>query len=232
MMPYKGIYRHIRKILHIAYITCLGLFLAAILLEAGCARRELVREPVPVKRWACDREADEALKRHEYEEGIRLHRQFLEREPENALALYHLGYAYGQTGDHEKEVRCYERSIGFGFKEDTIFFNLGMAYGELNRIDEAIDAFKEALGINPRSADNHFGLALAYQRGVADNLAEEEFLKAIEIDPAHVDARLHLSMLYADKGELNKAAEQLRGILEIDPYHTGAREFLRRIEGE
>jgi tetratricopeptide (TPR) repeat protein len=232
MMSYKGIYRHIQKIVHIAYISCLGLFLAAILLEAGCARREVVREPVPVRRWACNREADEALERHDYGEGIRLHRQFLEREPENALALYHLGYAYGQTGDHEKEVRYYERAIGLGFRDESIFFNLGMAHGELNRIEEAIDAFKEALGINPRSADNHFGLALAYQRSVADNLAEEEFLKAIEIDPKHLDARLYLSMLYADKGELDKAAEQLRGILEIDPDHTGAREFLRRIEGE
>jgi tetratricopeptide (TPR) repeat protein len=220
--------------IHKANTYALGLLccLIALCLGAGCAKKELVKEPVPVKRWTCDKEADEAVKRQDYEEGIRLHRQFLETEPGNALALYHLGYAYGQTGDHEKEVVFYERAAALGFEQDNIFFNLGMAYGELNRIEEAIKAFEKALDIDPNSADNHFGLALAYQRSVADGLAEEEFLKAIEIDPSHVDARLYLSMLYADRGEMQKAASQLRDILKVDPSNSGAREFLKRIEGE
>jgi tetratricopeptide (TPR) repeat protein len=206
--------------------------LIALCLGAGCAKRELVKESVPEKRWTCDREADEALERHDYEEGIRLHQKFLDTEPGNALALYHLGYAYGQTGDHEREVFFYERAAALGFEEDSIFFNLGMAYGELNRLEEAIKTFQKALDIDPDNADNHFGLALVYQRSVADRLAEEEFLKAIEIDPLHLDARLYLSMLYADRGEMQKAAQQLRDILKVDPSNSGAREFLRRIEGE
>lgn len=224
--------RHRWEIPHVASLIVLVLVLASLFLGAGCARREVLEEPVPAKRWTCDREADEALKRHDYEEGIRLHRKFLETEPGNALALYHLGYAYGHTGDHEREVFFYERAAALGFEEDNIFFNLGMAYGELNRIEAAIKAFQKALDIDPDSADNHFGLALTYQRSVADRLAEEEFLKAIEIDPAHVDARLYLSMLYADRGEMQKAAAQLRDILKVDPSNSGAREFLKRVEGE
>lgn len=230
MMFLSGTSQRIHKVnaYALGFLCCL----IALCLGAGCAKREIVKEPVPVKRWTCDREADNALTRHDYKEGIRLHREFLEAEPGNALALYHLGYAYGQTGDHEREVFFYERAAALGFKEDNIFFNLGMAYGELNRTEEAVKAFQKALDLDPHSADNHFGLALAYQRSAADRLAEEEFLKAIDIDPAHVDARLYLSMLYADKGQLQKAAEQLRDILKIDPSNSGAREFLMRIEGE
>ena len=224
--------RHRWQIPHVASFVALALFMTSLSLGLGCARREVVEEPVLAKRWTCDKKADEALKRHDYEEGIRLHREFLEAEPGNALALYHLGYAYGHTGDHEREVFFYERAAALGFEEDNIFFNLGMAYGELNRIEEAIKALQKALDIDPDSADNHFGLALAYQRSVADRLAEEEFLKAIEIDPSHVDARLYLSMLYADRGEMQKAASQLRDILKIDPSNSGAREFLNRIERE
>lgn len=232
MRFFSGTSQRIHKALQ--YIYTLGPLccLIALCLGAGCAKRELVKESVPVKRWSCDREADDAMKQHDYREGIRLHRQFLEREPGNALALYHLGYAYGQTGDHEREVFFYERAAALGFEEDNMFFNLGMAYGELNRVEEAIKAFQKALDIDPDSADNHFGLALAYQRGVADRLAEEELLKAVEIDPSHVDARLYLSMLYADRGQMQKAAAQLREILKIDPSNSGAREFLKRVEGE
>jgi tetratricopeptide (TPR) repeat protein len=220
--------------IHKGHIYALGIlgFLIALCLGAGCAKRDMVKESVPAARWACDREADEAMKRHDYQEAIRLHRRLLETEPHNALALYHLGYAYGQTGDHDREVFFYERAAGLGFEEGHIYFNLGMAYGESNRIDEAIESFQKALKLDPDSADNHFGLALAYQRSFVDYRAEGEFLKAIELDPAHIEARLYLSMLYADRGEMEKAASQLRDILKIDPSNSGAREFLKRIEGE
>jgi len=223
---------HIQRIFQVVYISSLAFCLAGLLSGAGCSKGIFAKKSVPEKTWTCDKEADEAMKRHNYEAGILLHQRFLEKEPANGIALYHLGYAYGQTGDHVKEVLYYEKSIALGFKGESIFFNLGMAYGELNQIENSILAFNKALDINPDSADNHFGLALAYQRSVADKLAEKELLKAIEIDPAHVDARLYLSLLYADMGELQKACEQLRKILDIDPTHRRAREFLERIEKE
>jgi tetratricopeptide (TPR) repeat protein len=217
---------HIQRIFQVVYISSLAFCLACLFSGAGCSKG------IFEKTWMCDKEADEAMKRDDYEAAILLHQRLLENEPASGLALYHLGYAYGQTGDHGKEVLYYEKAMALGFKEDNIFFNLGMAYGELNQIKNSIRAFNKALDINPDSADNHFGLAFAYQRSAADKLAEKEFLKAIEIDPAHVDARLYLSLLYADMGELQKACEQLRKILEIDPTHRRASEFLKRIEKE
>ena len=223
---------HIQRIFQVVYISSLAFCLACLFSGAGCSKGIFAKKPVPEKTWTCDKEADEAMKRHDYEAAILLHQRLLENEPANGLALYHLGYAYGQTGDHGKEVLYYEKAMALGFKEDNIFFNLGMAYGELNQIKNSIRAFNKALDINPDSAENHFGLAFAYQRSVADKLAEKEFLKAIEIDPVHVDARLYLSLLYADMGQLQKAAVQLQKILEIDPTNRRAREFLKRIEKE
>jgi len=216
------------------WVSLYGLLfsLSAICAGAGCSKVLSGKSAEPVKGWACDKQADEAMKRNDYEVGISLHERFLEKEPENALALYHLGYAYGQTGEHLREVSHYKKAISSGYKKDRIFFNLGMAYGELNQTEKSISAFKHALDMNPGNADNHFGLATAYQKSAADKLAEEEFLKAIEIDPRHVDARLLLSLLYADWGELEKAAGQLRKTLEIDPTDERARHFLERIEKE
>ena len=206
--------------------------LLALCAGSGCSKAFLGKNAESNKRWICDKEADEAMKRNEYEAGIILHQRFLEKEPENALALYHLGYAYGQLGEHLSEVSHYEKAIAFGYKRDRIFFNLGMAYGELNQKEKSISAFKKALEINPGNADNHFGLAMAYQKSATDKLAQDEFLKAIDIDPRHVEARLFLSMLYADWGELQMAAHQLRKVLEIEPTNARARKFLERIERE
>ena len=211
----------------------LAYFLIVAGVGVGCSQVYLGKGPGTEKIWTCDRAADEAMKRHDYVTGILLHNGFLEKSPSNPLALYHLGYANGRLGDHQKEVFYYEEAIALGFKEDRIFYNLGMAYGDLNQMEDAIGAFKKALDINTENADNHFGLAMAYyQSGIADRLAEEEFLKAIKMDPANLDARLYLSMLYTDRGELPKATEQLQKILKVDPTHYRAREFLERIEKE
>jgi len=203
------------------------------LMLGGACSRGIVQEAPPLQRqWECDKEADEAMKQRNYGRALLLHHRFLEKEPANGRALYHLGYAYGQTGDHRNEAAYYEKAIKLGFMEEAIFFNLGMAYGELNQMEQSIGAFKKAVSLHPHSADSHFGLALAYHRAALDTLAEEEFLDALKLDPTHVDARLYLSVLYADQGVLQKACEHLQMILDIDPSNRRARQFLRRIERE
>jgi len=104
------------------------------------------------KKWLCDSEADEALKRQDYETAITLHERFLEKYPENALALYHLGYAYGQTGDHLKEVAYYERAISHGFKNDFIFYNLGMAYTDLSELEKSVGAYAFFSGVKVKAS--------------------------------------------------------------------------------
>jgi tetratricopeptide (TPR) repeat protein len=222
----------IRKVLQSWYSFSLVFCIVCLCLMVGCSKGILAEKFLTKEKWTCNKQADEAMKEHDYETAIILHENFLEKEPSNGLAIYHLGYAYGQTGNHTKEVLYYEKAADLGYGKDDIFFNMGMAYGELNQEKKSIQSFKKAVDVNPGSADNHFGLAIAYQKSLADKLAEEEFLKALRIDPAHVDARLYLSMLYVDMGELKKAGDQLRKILEIDPSNKAVQDFLDKIERE
>ena len=145
---------------HWIFLGSLAFALSAICLGTGCSKAFLEEKADAEKKWICDNDADEAMKRNDYAAGISLHERFLEKNPENALALYHLGYAYGQIGDDLKEVSYYERAISHGFKNDRIFFNLGMAYSDLNDLDKSVGAFRKALEIDPESADIHFELAI------------------------------------------------------------------------
>ena len=91
---------------------------------AGCAKPMLdgwIQKP---KKWVCNKKADYEFKRENYRTSILLHEKLLVKEPFNALAMYHLGYAYGKIGNHQKEVFYYKKSIQAGFHEDNIFFNL------------------------------------------------------------------------------------------------------------
>jgi len=78
--------------------------LGALPLGPGCSKGILEKRPVHEKIWMCDTQADEAMKEQDYDSTFLLHKRFLKKMPTNGLALYHLGYAYGQTGKHMKEV--------------------------------------------------------------------------------------------------------------------------------
>jgi len=77
---------------------CLG----ALFLGLRCSKGILGKRHVYEKIWMCDNQVYEAIKEHDYESAILLHKRFLEKMPRNGLALYQLGYSYDQTGNHIK----------------------------------------------------------------------------------------------------------------------------------
>ena len=117
----------------------------------GCAKEY---RPASQKGLTCMEEADQAIQRGDYELGVRLHMEFLSKKPKNALAIYHVGYAYGMAGNHAKEIEFYEDAIASGYNWDADFYyNLGMAYAELGSFEKAKSAFKKALEINPHHTE-------------------------------------------------------------------------------
>src|ERR1700722_12531898 len=79
----------------------------------------------------CDSSADYFLGAEDYPEAIRLHLEVLRRDPNSALAHYHLGFAYGMAGQTGKEIEEYERAIALGLRIFDVFLNLGSARLEL-----------------------------------------------------------------------------------------------------
>ncbi len=191
-------------------------FLSAVLVFYGCSTVKR-KGFSPQQEMICDEKNDEALKDQNYEKSIILHEFFIKENPENGLAMYHLGYSHGQLGDHENEVKYYEEAIRLGYYGSGIFFNLGMAYGEMERYDDAFRIFKNAIKVEPERADNHFGLALILQKMGNTLKAEREFIRAAELAPEDVDTLYYLGMLYAETGRMKKANKQLKKLMKIAP---------------
>jgi len=222
----------LKPIAHFSPMPYLAFFFLVLpLLFAGCFGGKNGEKQRPIQKWSCDPQADRAMREKDYLNSILFHQRLLEKEPQNALALYHLGYSYGQKGDHEIEVLYYERAKAAGYIEGSFYFNMGMAYGEIGKEREAITCFKKAISLNPNLPDNYLGLGLAYSRTPGgDELAEEAFLKAISMDPGFLYARLCLGRFYAGRKKVGEAKEQLYKILEIDPENSDARDLLKELK--
>src|SRR5690242_17378180 len=93
----------------------------------------------------CDPLADYYLGMEDYTAAIRQHQIVIDKHHDNALAYYHLGFAYGMIGDHQRELADYQRAVALGLSDWELFLNLGLAYMEAGRLDSASDVLRIAV---------------------------------------------------------------------------------------
>ena len=81
----------------------LGLLLnLAFVMALGCQSVQQHKKDRTTDRWICPEFADMPLRQGRFEEAIEQHVKVLHQDPDNGLAHYHLGYAYGQLGSFSR----------------------------------------------------------------------------------------------------------------------------------
>jgi tetratricopeptide (TPR) repeat protein len=191
---------------------------------------------LPISAWAlattsnnavdeqvCNPLADYFLGMEDYPEAIQRHRVVIVDDPDNALAHYHLGFAYGVTGEHKKELSEYQRAVTLGLDDWQLFLNLGLAYLENDQVTDATAVLRLSTLLGPARPETHFNLALAYERHGALAQAEQEALLSLQIDPNQPDARNTLGAIYAEEGKYVRAGEEWRELVSANPDYTPAR---------
>ncbi len=118
----------------------------------------------------CNIDADSALGLENYPAAIALHRSFLQSHPDNALAHYHLGFAYGMMGRGSNEIREYRKAVTLGLREWDLFLDLGLAYLEKGDYPNAIATLQTSTLLGSQHPEAYFNLAIAYEK--ADRLSD------------------------------------------------------------
>ena len=195
----------------------------------------LIACATPTPTLQTDREChpgiDAAVQTGDWETARLAHERLLAENPDNCLALYHLGYIWGQIGDRAQEVQFYEAAVDCGYTDDDrLYFNMGMAYADLGNVPEASRALERAVQLRPHHADNHFGLGLMHQLAGRSDEAEASFLNALNLDRTHEDARLALIRLYLDQSRWDDARQHLRQINAQDPGFEEAKALWQILE--
>src|SRR5579872_2393532 len=120
------------------------------------------QRPAAPDEQICDVRADAALGLEDYQTAIKLHQYLLRSHPKDALAHYHLGFAYGMTGRSAEELEEYRKAVILGLHNWDLFLNLGLAYAARGELAHAAEALEHATLLGPARAETHFNLALVY----------------------------------------------------------------------
>lgn len=178
----------------------------------------------------CDSLADYFLGMEDYPQAIRRHVRIIKEHPNNALAHYHLGFAYGLSGRHREELREYRKAIDLGLSDWEVFLNLGLLYMESGNLRAASDVLQLATLLAPARSETHFNLGLIYERRAMLAQAQQELLVALRLDPGQADARNTLGVIYAEQGDYVRAREEWGELINADPGYEPARSNLSILE--
>jgi len=179
----------------------------------------------------CDINADYALGLENYSEAIALHRKFLLSHSDNALAHYHLGFAYGMTGQGSKEVAEYLKAAGLGLRQWDLFLDLGLAYLDQRDYSKAVNALETSVSLGPQHPEAHFNLAIAYEK--ADRLSDamKEITASTRMAPADLDERNMKAIICAELGDMKCAHDEWTALRQVAPNYAPASTNLAILTG-
>lgn len=144
-------------------------------------------------------------------------RQWTKAVPENPVAWFSLGVAYGGLKRTNDEIEAYRQALRINPKLAECWSNLGVAYGELNRPNDAMEAFRQALRINPEYANAWSNLGVVYYDLERYNDAIEAHRQALRINPEYANAWYNLGLAYHLSGNTPVALDAVKALRRLDP---------------
>lgn len=171
----------------------------------------------------CDVAADIALGLEDYPTAITLHKRLLHSDRNDALAHYHLGFAYGMVGRTAEEIKEYLSAIVLGLDKWDLFLNLGLAYLGQDEFAKATVALETAVSLGPEHAETHFNLATVYERENRLRDALQEITISRSLAPEDLDVGNTNAIICAEMGDLVCAHDIWTHLVEAAPDYPPAR---------
>lgn len=171
----------------------------------------------------CDVTADLALGLEDYPKAIASHLKLLQSQPDNALAHYHLGFAYGVIGRFHDELAEYHAASRLGLKNWDLFLNLGLAYLGQRNLALATEALETAARLGPEHFEPHYDLAIAYESEKRPNQALREITAARRLAPDNLDVANANAIICVEIGDTASAQEIWSRLVRLAPDYSPAR---------
>lgn len=140
-----------------------------------------------------------------------------ERDPNDPIAWYGLGYCYAGLKNHDSAIEAYKQAIRVNPYDETTYFHLGNYYNKLGRHEDAIVAYKEVIRINPEFVAAYFNLGIAYARLGRFDEGRAAFKAVTRINPEDAAAYFNVGMAYSQLGQYEEAIEAHKQVIRLKP---------------
>jgi len=173
--------------------------------------------------------AEDKIEAHDYDAARPPLLSYLQQHPQDARALFDLGFVEDSTGQQDAAERDYTKAIASDPKQFESHAALGLLYAQTNRTDKALPELETASQLEPASHDQaakaQVWRSLAQLQLSRDPAAaKQSLLKALQLDPGRDrPADLILTGQIAEaNGDPDDAATAYKRALAQNPTSAGA----------
>jgi arylsulfatase A-like enzyme/Flp pilus assembly protein TadD len=156
-------------------------------------------------------------------------RRALAADAGNPSIYYHLGDAYGKTGQSSEAMKLYQEAIRNGLRNAWLFSRLGFLYLQQGNKDEAIVSYERAAQLNPSDSDSLNDLGMAYLETGRAADAERVFQWSLAADDRSALAYNGLGLVAIEKQDMSAARTAFEKAVHFDPDLLEAQLNLGRI---
>jgi tetratricopeptide (TPR) repeat protein len=157
------------------------------------------------------------LKQGDHGKGAALLRLALERNPDDAVALFNLGMGLGNEGQAAEAIKLLGHLVSLHPKYPGAWVALGVASGRAGQWDDAIRAFREAVTRDPHDALSRKNLGAALSQTGHLNEARDHLKAAVVLLPSDAQAWLNLAMNLEQSGVTTEAETAYQRVMTLDP---------------
>ncbi len=195
----------------------------------GCCTAVLFRAPSAARAEDLMTRAQGYENEQRWSEAFSAYTEILKRDPNNALAHYHLGAVSEKLGAVDSALRSYQEALRLNPNLSEArtaleghYINQGVAQRRSNQLDAAVQSFQQALSYNASSANAHFELGQTLEQQGRLGEAILEYQEAIKQDPDKSAAHMRLANAYAAQGQQENAAKEYQEVLRLNPQDPAA----------
>jgi tetratricopeptide (TPR) repeat protein len=166
------------------------------------------------------------------QKALQYFKKATERDPNDPMAWYGLGYCHAGLNNHESAIEAYKQAIRVNPYDEVTHFQLGNYYSKLKRHEDAIMAYEEVIRINPDFEAAHFNLGVAYTRLGRYNDGRLAFEEVIRINPEAISAHYNAGTAYAMLGQYQRAIQSQKEVIRLQPEFVPAHFNLGLVYGK
>lgn len=172
-------------------------------------------------------QAQQMVKRGEFQEASRLFREVLKRDPNDLNSLYGLLYLApylppppaGQPSGDDVEA-LYARAQRIAPKNPQVYLYHGTALVRQEKNEAAVAAYEKAIELKPDYAEAHLYLGAVLEKVNRPDQAVEHYRLALKAQPSFRPAQLQLGRLLVNLRRNREAIPALLPALKVDDANT------------
>jgi Flp pilus assembly protein TadD len=206
-----------------AFLKAVQDYLTSQFIGQGGAAQIVVTETEVIIRWKEDaaptplaEQGAAHLRVGEMDKGIALLRVALDRNPDDADALFNLGMALGDQGEMDDAITLLKRLVSIHPGHSEGWVALGVVCGRAGRWEDAIPALREAVSRNGHDglARKNLGAALSQTGKLEEGLVHLK--AAVVLMPDDAEAWLNLAMNLEGSGGTGEASIAYGRVIALD----------------